>query len=170
MSILNQSNHNHKRKITAFIILLILAILSFLASVAVICHQIRFQHDTFLMTKSELQYKTKKGAKDIDAIFMQAKQKVDTLASYISSGKFDQAELVQQIQSLVAENPNYYGSSITYRPFGYDATRRLYASYYHRVPGEESKFKLIQIEDLYDYTKADYDWYVRPMKEGSGWG
>jgi hypothetical protein len=129
-----------------------------------------FKRDNFQKTKTELQDLTIQATKDIETIFKQAMVKVDDIANGISSGHRDQTEILQQVKTLVASNPNYYGSSITFRPYGYDPAKRLYAPYYHRVIGEEGKLELARIEDSYDYTEQDYDWYVRPMKDGNSWG
>ncbi len=170
MSNLSQSDQNRKKKNIKFLVLLTLTVLSFIASAGFIWHHIQFQRETFAKTKTELQNLTINATKDIESIFRQAMGKVDSIAHNLSSGNIDKSEILLQIKSLVAENPNYYGSSVSYRPYGYDDTRRLYAPYYHRVFGDMGRLELSQIEDSYDYTKQDYDWFVRPMKQGSCWG
>jgi hypothetical protein len=171
MTLSNQPIYKSKQKNIISRILLALTLLSFLAATWVIWQHIQFRQVAFTKTKTELQGLTIKATQDIEAIFRKAMGKVDFIARNLSSGHLDQSGMLQQIQLLVAEDPNYYGSSITFRPYGFDNAKRLYAPYFHRIIGDSSKLELAQIEESYDYTEPDYDWFVRPMKEGrSCWG
>jgi len=164
--ILPMPNSLHGKSKVIKLTLLALTLLSFFVATWAIWQHNQFQQAALSKTRTELQGLTIKASKDIEAIFRKAMGKVDFIAKNLSSGQLDKSGMLQQIKSLVAENPNYYGSSITYPPYGYDTTKRLYAPYFHRVIGESSKLELAQIEDSYDYTEPDYDWFVRPMKEG----
>lgn len=150
--------------------LLAFTVLSFLAAATAIFQHIKYQRESFEKTKTELQNLTVKATQDIEAIFRKAMGKVDAIADKLSTGKINGAEIQEQIRSLILENPNYYGSTIAYRPYGYEPNKRLYAPYYHRVNKETGNLEFFQLEDSCDYTKPDPDWFVRPMEKGSGWG
>ena len=160
------SQLGQKQKKTIFKILHIFTILSFFVAAGAIYQHLKFQRESFEKANSDLQSLTIKATQDIEAIFRKAMIKVNATADKLSTGKINGAEIQEQIRSLILENPNYHGSSITYPPYGYDTTKRLYAPYFHRVIGDSSKLELAQIEHSYDYTEPDYDWFVRPMKEG----
>jgi len=170
MSTPSPSNQNTKKKRIAFIILLVFAVLNFIAASDAIWHHIRYQRETFAKTKTELKSLTLKATQDIEAIFKQAMGKVDIIADKLTTGMIGKFEISQQIQSLVLENPNYYGSTIAFRPYGYESDKRLFAPYYHRINRESRDLEFFQLEDSCDYTEPDPDWFVRPMKDGSGWG
>jgi hypothetical protein len=166
----SSTNLNHKKRKIAFVVLLMLAALSLIAASGVIWQHIRYQRETFAKTKSELQSLTLKATQDIEAIFKQAMANVDTIANKLTAGRIAKSEILQQIRNVILQNPNYYGSTICYRPFGYEPAKRLFAPYYHRINGETENLEFVRLEDQYDYTKPEFDWFVRPMKEGSSWG
>jgi len=154
-------------KNTTFRILLLLSVLSFFAASGVIFHHIRYQRETLSKIKTDLQKLTVKATKDIDAIVRQAMSDVDEVANKLTNSKIDKSEISHQISTLILKSPNYYGSTICYRPFGYDPEKKLFAPYYHRISENQEKLKFIKLEEECDYTK--YDWYVQPMKIGNGW-
>lgn len=170
MNILSPTDQNSKIRKPAFVILLVLSVLSFIAVTNSIWHHIRYQQETFAKTKTELKSLTLKATQDIESIFKQAMGKVDIIAEKLSTEKVGKSEILQQIQALVLENPNYYGSTVAYRPYGYKPDKRLFAPYYHRINRDIGELEFFQLEDSCDYTEPDPDWFVRPMEKGSGWG
>ena len=169
MTVQTKTNLPHRRNRVVKLLLLAFSIFSFFAAAGVIWHHIKYERETFLKTKTELQNLTVKATRDIDAIFRQAMDKVDTLADNLTNGKIDKSEILPQIRSLILQNPDYYGSTICYRPYGYNPEKRLFAPYYHRSGGNQDELEFIKLEEQYDYTLPKCDWYVRPMKDGSGW-
>lgn len=154
----------------AFIILLLLSGFSFVAAAGAIWHHIQYRRETFAKTKDELQRLTVKATQDIEVIFKQAMANVDSVAGELTGGQIDKSGVLPQIRSLILKNPNYYGSTICYRPYGHDPAIRLFAPYYHRINGESGELEFVKLEDQYDYTKPEFDWFVVPMKEGNRWG
>lgn len=158
------------KKRISFLILCAMSVICFFGASVTIWHHIQYQQDNFAKTKVELQLLTIKATQDIEAIFKQAMGKVDTIANNLTSGKIDKSDISNQIQALVLQNTNYYGSTICYRPFGFDQGKRLFAPYFHRTDGASNHLEFIQLEDQYDYTKPEYDWFSRPMRSGNSWG
>ena len=62
--------------------------------------------------------------------------------------------------------PEVFGIGVAYEPQAYDSEDGLYAPYYVKRQGE---LQLIQLEDIYDYTKPQHDWYHIPLTEGPVW-
>jgi hypothetical protein len=170
MNTLSPPDQNPKKKRIAFALLLVLSVLSFIMATGSIWQHIRYQQMTFSKTKTELQGLTLKATQDIESIFKQAMAKADTIAQKLTSGRLDKSEILTQIKSLILENQNYYGSTICFRPFGFDPAKRFFAPYYHRVIGDTRNLVFVNLEDQYDYTKPECDWFSKPMKEGSSWG
>lgn len=158
-----------KKRLT-LTILLIFSLLSFVITFGLVWNHIQFQQHTVSKTKTELQELTVKATQDIESIFKRAMEKVDSIANDLTAGTLTKAEMLNRIEALVMNNPNYYGSTISYRPFGFDPSKRLYAPYFHRVENSENKLEFLQLEESYDYTLPEYDWFEIPMKEGSRWG
>ena len=52
--------------------------------------------------------------------------------------------------------------------FGYDPSIRLYSPYYSRLE-PYGMLKFARLDQIYDYTGADYDWYTEPMAHGNRW-
>lgn len=156
-------------KNTTFRILLLLSVLSFFAASGVTFHHIRYQRETSFKIKTDLKNLTIKATKEIDAIVKQAMSEVDAVANNLTNGKIDKSEISRQISTLILKSPNYFGSTICYRPFGYDPSKKLFAPYYHRNRGNQQELEFIKLEEKYDYTKPKYDWYVQPMKNGNDW-
>jgi len=69
---------------------------------------------------------------------------------------------------MLGANPNYHGGTVTFKPFGYDRNTNLYSAYYSRS-GPYGEFKYQRLDEIYDYTSADYDWYVAPMASNNRW-
>ncbi|MFA5329577.1 MAG: cache domain-containing protein [Prolixibacteraceae bacterium] len=170
MSALTQSDPKRKNKNTVFRILLLLSVISLVAAATSIWHHIQFQRNCYAKTKTELQSLTVKATQDIETIFRQAMANVDSISNKLSAGEIDKSEIQSQIRSMILKNPDYYGSTICYRPYGYNSSSRLFAPYYHRINGDSGELEFVQLEKQYDYTQPEFDWYVLPMKEGSRWG
>ena len=92
----------------------------------------------------------------------------------LSSGKLQDEQVRTRLKNTLQEHPDLYGVVVAYEPYAYNSTTRLYAPYY---VWEEGEPRLIQVEDMYDYTNPDIqdgthprtDWYHQPLDEGAGW-
>ncbi len=104
--------------------------------------------------------------------------KLITISRYIeddlSSGELQDEQVRARLKNTLQEHPDLYGVVVAYQPYAYNSTTRLYAPYYVWEKGEN---RLIQVEDMYDYTHPDIqdgthprtDWYHQPLDEGEGW-
>lgn len=104
--------------------------------------------------------------------------KLITISRYIeddlSSGELQDEQVRARLKNTLQEHPDLYGVVVAYQPYAYNSTTRLYAPYYVWEKGEN---RLIQVEDMYDYTHLDIqdgthprtNWYHQPLDEGEGW-
>jgi hypothetical protein len=118
--------------------------------------------------KSDLEEVTSVAVSKIDLLLMKVVRSAEVLASELSKGKLPEAEMYALLRDTIGNNDNYFGGTITFRPHGYDKERRLYSAYYTRDANNELIYQ--RLDEVYDYTSSEYDWYVVPMKEGSRWG
>jgi len=51
----------------------------------------------------------------------------DAIANNLTNGKIDKSEILHQISTLILKSPNYYDSTIYYRPFGCDFAKKNWA-------------------------------------------
>ena len=118
--------------------------------------------------KSELEEITSVAVSKIDLLLMEVVRSAEVLASELSKGPLAEETMYMLLRDVLGSNDNYFGGTITFRPYGYDKERRLYSAYYTRDANNELVYQ--RLDEVYDYTSSEYDWYVVPMKEGSGWG
>ncbi len=166
MPSLSRPDAKSKTSAVVFPVLLVVSVLGCIASSGMIRRHIDYRRDIVLETKNELRELTAKAARDIDLILRQTMTDADGVAAGLNEESISNSEGLERIRRIVEKNDNYYGGSITYRPFGYDPDRRLYAPYYSRLDG---KVALTPFDGDYDYTKPENGWYALAMKEGSRW-
>ncbi|VAW89821.1 hypothetical protein MNBD_GAMMA17-1274 [hydrothermal vent metagenome] len=118
--------------------------------------------------KNDLMEITSVAASQIDVLLMEVVRSAEVLASEMSKGRLPEKEMYAMLRDLLKSNVHYFGGTITFRPYGYDESRKLYSAYYTRDEKNELIFQ--HLDEVYDYTSSEYDWYVVPMEEGSRWG
>ncbi len=151
-----------------FLIALLISLLGAVVSVVMVYRHVDYRRDIVLETKKEVRELTGNAARDIDDILRRTMGDADALGADLTGGKTVHEQALDRLKRLVEENSNYYGAALVYRPFGHDPGRRLSGSYYKRdAGGENVVFTLV--EDDYDYTLPEYEWYALPMREGSRW-
>ena len=109
---------------------------------------------------------TRNAAEAIDHFLTQASDQAEAIAEQLSRGKLKPKDFRESLKTEILSNPDYYGSTITYRPYGFSPDQRLYSFYVYRSPGG---LKQMRIEKRYDYTNREWEWYYAAMKEGSRW-
>lgn len=140
-----------------------------ISTVMLITHHLSFKNEVYESSKSDLKQLTVDAVDQIDSILQQAMISAETLADGLTSGQIDKQNMHDELKAMLGSNANYFGGTITFVPYGYDSKVKLYSVYYSKSgPAGELEFQ--QIADIYDYTTAEYDWYVEPMSKGSRWG
>ena len=126
--------------------------------------------------RAELLRITEEAAAQIDRILKPVSQATTDLAARLTRGEVGAATVEPALRAMVQSNEAFFGGTVAYRPFGRDASTRLYAPYFTREAPAGSQ-QPTQLGDDYDYTvpatdaRALTDWYVKPMAEGGrdGW-
>lgn len=118
--------------------------------------------------RATLKQATHDAATQINSILRQSIASANSLADGLTNGTVNRKNMLAKLKAMLADDPNYYGGSITFAPFGLDPKVKLYSAYYSRS-GANGALEFLQIADIYDYTTPAYDWYVEPMAKGNRW-
>ncbi|MBK6998769.1 MAG: cache domain-containing protein [Rhodoferax sp.] len=70
------------------------------------------------------------------------------------------------LENILRSNRTLFGVTIAYAPYAFSPDQRLH-SVFAKWKGAEVEFSAI--EDSYDYTDMNHEWYNRPIKEGAVW-
>ncbi len=150
-------------------IVLFTCMASLLISAALIYLHLDYKKTIYESAKMNLKQLTVEATKKIDTTLQQAMTSAGTLADGLTSGAVDNDNMLARLGDMLVSNPNYFGASISFVPYGYDADVRLYSAYYSKS-GLKGELEFQQLADVYDYTTPDYDWYIEPMTKGNRWG
>jgi hypothetical protein len=135
-------------------------------SVLIISIHTSYKADIIESTKANLLSLTGEAVQSIDAILREAMNDVDSTAAELSAGKLSKDSALERMRNALDRNPRFYGSTVTYRPFGFDPKRRLYSCYLVKKSG---RTEYVQLDSVYDYTKSEYDWFGPALEGGPLW-
>ncbi len=150
-------------------ILLLICLLSCAVTAVLTYQHLSDKEALYASSKIDLKRLTVNATKQIDTILHQAMESAQSLADDLTSGKISRTNMQHKLKSMLADNANYFGATITFSPFGFDPDVRLYSLYYSKS-GPNGELEFLQLDEVYDYTTPEYDWYVDPMAKGNGWG
>jgi len=150
------------------VLLRIIAIVSFIATIFLSYEYIYFQKKIYKNEKIRLEKLSKNAVLEIESILQEPMNIANKLANKISRGEIPKVKIRQALYKMIKSNENIYGGTITFAPFSYDKNQRLYSAYYSKS-GQNGALEYLQLSDIYDYTTPKYDWYVKPMKKGNQW-
>ena len=111
-------------------------------------------------------------AGEIDRDFSELITISEAIANDLSSGELENKNILDRLKTTVEDNPELYGIYTAYTPYAYEAEKRLFAPYYVR---ENENIRLIQVENVYDYTRPDNEngirtqWYHESLEKGAIW-
>ncbi len=141
-------------------------ILSFLLGLGWSYQHWTYQRAITAASKTQLIAVTNAGTAAIDKITRHAMAQVDAIARELDAGTLDQASALLRLRSGMEGNPEFFGMSLTYRPYGWASHQRLYSAYFQRLNGRTA---FVRLDEAYDYTRPEYEWYGRAMANGSLW-
>jgi hypothetical protein len=131
---------------------------------------VSYKNRETLKARKRVMALTEDAARDINRILDEIEGEAGRIAKDLTEGNISKDEVVSTIREVAEANPYIFGVVVAYAPYAYFSDRRLYAPYYARVEG---RFKLVYIEDQYDYTvpktspdQAITDWYIKSLKKG----
>lgn len=144
------------------------ALLSFAGALLFGYHYFDYKEKINSSAREELAALTSNAVQLIDAELMEVTRAAEKLASRLSQSRLPEKSMRAMLRETLNSNPNYFGGTITFRPFGFSPDEELYSAYY--IKDEEGGLSFQRLDEVYDYTTDEYDWYVEPMKSGSRWG
>lgn len=147
----------------------LVSVVAFLVMVVLSYQHVTYKQAIYESSKADLQGLTANATKKIDGILHQAMESAQQLADGLTNGDINRENMREKLKSVLTDNENYFGGTITFAPFGYDADTRLYSAYLSKT-GPNGELEYLQLDEVYDYTTPEYDWYVEPMVKGNRWG
>ncbi|WP_416137944.1 cache domain-containing protein [Halomonas sp. HK25] len=89
----------------------------------------------------------------------------DTIAFELVSGELPVTRIEERLEALVEQHPYVFGAGVMFRPYAYAPDQRLYAPY---IVKRNAVHQLLWVEDVYDYTEPQHDWYHQGT-DHAGW-
>ena len=143
-----------------------LCVASFVLVLVLFFFYLQEKQQRLLLAQKQAQQEAISAANAIEKKTRQLMDRAQAVADDLTSGKLKKEQLLERLRSTSEENPSFYQVGAAYVPYAYKPSLRLYAPFYTKRQG---KMQLVQLESEYDYTKPEYDWYHRPINEGSVW-
>ncbi|ELS00654.1 cache domain-containing protein [Xenococcus sp. PCC 7305] len=104
---------------------------------------------------------------EIERELREFSQPLSLLSQELSTGELSTTELQTRLEREITENPQIANLGVAYNLFSYDQDKMFYAPTYIRA---KDAIKLIQLEDIYDYTSPEYGWFRDVFIQGAHWG
>jgi len=146
-----------------------IAVISLTGALLLLYQYVLYKEEVNASAKQELKALTSSAASQIDSVLMDVTRSAERAASTLSQQRLAEEEMLALLRETLLGNSNYFGGTITFRPYGYDQQKRLYSAYYTRQADQEG-LTFQRLDEVYDYTTSEYDWYVEPMSKGGRWG
>jgi hypothetical protein len=124
------------------------------------------RNEAFETHRTIYQAGTLQAASVMEQLILKVERAAEDLAGQISNGKLAREDYEQALANMVQSDELFYGGAIAFAPYALDPGRRLYAPYFNR---NNEQLEFMYIEEAYDYTLDDQEWFVRAMAEGSRW-
>jgi len=155
-----------RRHLFARLILILLFLSGLLTAMVLTIQYVENQNQIVHSAREHVILVTRNAAKEIETFMRQAMERAQGIAVQLSSGTLKPAEFSEILREEILSNPDYYGSTITYKPYGFQRNKRLYSFYIYR---SHDGLKQVQLENEYDYSTAKCEWYSTAMQRGSRW-
>lgn len=107
-----------------------------------------------------------RAAEGIEVDLRQVSEAVDALAARVGDGTFERRALVARLRRVLYADPELRMVGLAFAPFQHDPGLRLFSVALVSGAGEPRE---LDIDSLYDYTRADAGWYEKPLAEGAVW-
>ena len=117
--------------------------------------------------KKDLIRRTHEAANRIDTSLAPAREAATAMASRLDDmPNPTENQLLDLLRGAILTNDANFGGAIAFEPNRFDPERRLYAPYFAR---RNDELDFVRIEDNYDYTDPNQEWYSRALAEGPRW-
>lgn len=97
----------------------------------------------------------------IDTVLCSVQKVPGNLAYSLEQSSYTKEGLLNLLRSVVENNPELYGSTISFEPYSFEKGAFYFAPYYYK---SEGKLKFTYLKD--DYNYFEWDWYKLPQKLG----
>ncbi|MCX6356978.1 MAG: SpoIIE family protein phosphatase [Candidatus Aureabacteria bacterium] len=96
-------------------------------------------------------------------IVLRSVEKIPQNVAYaMEESSYTRDGLLKMLRTVVENNPEIYGSTISFEPYLFDRGLRLFGPYYYKPEG---KLSFVYLDETYDYPV--WDWYTTPRKTGA---
>ena len=126
----------------------------------------RSQHSRLEDAKTEAREEASRGASEVDARLRRIASVARSLSDDLAAGRVTSKTLDERLTEILMANSVLFAAGVAYAPVALDSPRRLSAPYQFRVEGSIEKGRL---EDEYDYTGPETEWYTNAVENGKAW-
>jgi sigma-B regulation protein RsbU (phosphoserine phosphatase) len=99
----------------------------------------------------------------IETVLLSVQKVPETLACYLENSSYGREELIRLLRSTVQNNPDIYGATVAFEPYGFDKKLLYFAPYFFKHDGTMEFSDLAKESYRYNY----WDWYQIPKELGS---
>lgn len=151
----------------AMLLLILGCAASFALTVVAIERYAGYERRVVSPIKRDLIDRTREAAARIDASLAPARAAAQALARRLDGmPKPTEEALFGLLRTAIQSDPSFYGGTIAFEPGRFEPDRRLFAPY---VAKKNGALVSMYIEDAYDYTTPESEWYGRALAEGDRW-
>lgn len=97
----------------------------------------------------------------IETVLRSVEKVPNNIAYSLEQSSYTKEGLLNLLRAVVENNPEIYGSTISYEPYVFDTQSRLFGPYYYKPGG---KLSFTYLDENYNYVI--WDWYTVPKKLG----
>ncbi|MCX6354189.1 MAG: SpoIIE family protein phosphatase [Candidatus Aureabacteria bacterium] len=98
----------------------------------------------------------------IETVLRSVEKVPQNITYSLESSTYSKEGILNLLRTVVENNPEIYGSTISYEPYAFDKNSRLFGPYYYKPGG---KLSLTYLDGNYNYIV--WDWYTIPKKLGA---
>ena len=145
---------------------------SFLLILAFLVSYLYEKNQSVQAAKKAARQEAVRAAEEIDAQLLQLSNRVSGIARDLTSGNLKDEQILERLRNTMEQNSSFFTLGAAYVPgverptLDGSQTSGWYAPWFTRVRGQ---MELVQVENYYDYTEPEREWYNRPLAEGSMW-
>lgn len=156
-----------QKKYPTWKISLIVSVLALITFAAMGLKHVNFSKSVISTAKQNIAAQVREASTEIDRSVNTLVPINISISEDLTSGKlpFDEDAITKRLRSIKAEHQQVFGVGVAFVP-GHFPNRHMYAPLY---VNRENGQKMVQIEDVYDYTEKSRHWYHRPLTEGPVW-
>ncbi|MCL1469299.1 cache domain-containing protein [Argonema antarcticum] len=156
----------NSRSNQVFRITLILCGLSLIVVLTEIFGFWKEQNRTEEIAKTNAKQEVVRASKQLEEKLRKLQDTANAIARELTESKLTDEQLPDRAKKELEQNPDFLEVGAVYKPFAYNRNRRLYGPYYTRKSGQIER---VQLENYYDYTQPENDWYYKVLAKGAFW-